>query len=312
VLIRIVVLVIGLAATAAMAEEANPCPNPMSGTVRSGYYDFQFQSWSRASGSGYLFGDCVRNNSTLPLFISWAGLSGFVKQNGGVGYVTIPASTDKQLKLQLPLWYGAGPHKLTVETLFPDTLALLNQPTIPDLAIRRVADPIPASRGRTKPGSPLVSEAEIYVPLSAFERGTTQAEVIRAVEKSPQILRKFTMRFISGPGLSAAGMVTKVVDRCEYQLDSPLDVTNNVAIRFIDDELQRDMFKSLEPHDLASDPGRRPGNWTASIESIRAEPRIAPRQLVERQTRMELVTTSGELVLGSMPVVFYRGERATR
>src|SRR4029077_6488715 len=109
------------------------------------------------------------------------GLSGFVKQNGGVSYVTIPASTDKQLKLQLPLWYGAGPHKLTVETVLPDTLALLNQPPIPDTEIRRVADPVPASRGRTKPVPPLVSEAEIYVPLSAFKRGTTQAEVTQAV-----------------------------------------------------------------------------------------------------------------------------------
>jgi hypothetical protein len=312
VLIRIVVLIIGLAATAAVADDVTPCPNPMSGTVRSGYYDFQFHSWSWASASGYLFADCVRNNSTLPLFISWAGLSGFVKQNGGVSYVTIPASTDKQLKLQLPLWYGAGPHKLTVETVLPDTLALLNQPTIPDTATRRVADPVPASRGRTIPGPPLVSEAEIYVPLSAFKRGTTQAEVIQAVEKSPQILRKFMMRFISRPELGAAGRVTKVVDRCEYQLDSPLDVTSNVAIRFIDDELQRDMFKSPEPHDLASDPGRRPGNWKASIESIRAKLHIAPGQLVERQTRMELVTTSADLVLGSMPVVFYRGESATR
>jgi hypothetical protein len=312
VLVRIVVLVIGLAATAAMAEDATPCPSPMSGTVRSGYYDFQFQSWSWTSASGYLFGDCVRNNSTLPMFISWAGLSGFVKQNGGVSYVTIPASTDKQLKLQLPLWYGAGPHKLTVETIFPDTLALLNQPTIPAASISTVADPDPVSRGRTKPGSPLVSEAEIYVPLSAFRLGATLAEVTQAVENSPQILRKFTMRFISRPGLSAAGRVTKVVDRCEYQLDGPLDVTTNVAIRFIDAELQRDMFKSPEPHNLASDPGRRPGNWKVSIESIRANLHIAPRQLVERQTLMELVTASGDLVLGSMPVVFYRGDGATR
>jgi hypothetical protein len=313
VLIRIVAFAIYLAATAAAADETAPCPSPMSGTVHSGRYDFEFQSWSWSDAASHRFSNCVRNNSaTLPLFVSWAGLMGFVKESGGMSYVTIPASTDKTLKKQEPLWYGAGPQKLSVETIFPDTDALLDQDNNTGSLFRRVADPASADTSRAGEGSPLVSHAELYVPVAAFKPGATLAEIAATVEKSPKILRKFTMQFISRAELGADGGATMIVDRCEYQLDGTLQATSDIAIRIADDGLQRAMFKSSGPHNLAGDPGRRPGHWRFAFEGTEIAPGITPRQLAESRTRMELVTNRGDVVLASVPVAFYSGQRATR
>jgi hypothetical protein len=294
----------------AVAYDSGGCPNPLTGNVRSGRYEFEFQSWSEGQGRGLLFCECVRNKSkSAALFVNWAGLLGFVA-GGDVGFVMNPTPSLKKKIVQLPLWYGAVPTRVDVETTVPDDQAFLRNPGPMGNPIVKAADwriaQSAASADRSLPAPPImVSRSRVSVPARPYGPGWKEADIIQDVEKNPDILRRFDMVFESEPVVNADGVVTGIRDDCVYSLAGPDRLKTPLSLGFSDASLQQEVFGSPAPHALRLDQwtATGPGEARASSSGTRPQANVGVKQLVRRQALMQVM--SGPVVLASVPVTYY-------
>ena len=200
---------------------------------------------------------------------------------------------------------------MDVETVFPDEQARLNRPFDFTHLFQKVADD-PSTASSATGILPISSSATVFVPVFPLPQSMTLAEVMRIVERTPSVLRKFQMRFDSAVATDRkTGKVVSITDHCEYVFDAPPPISialiNSLGLRFADKELQPAVFRSSRPH-LMSDWGGResriPGG-EFSFGGSRSQPNIPSGRLVKQQTIMEIVI-SGDVVLASVPITFYK------
>jgi hypothetical protein len=195
-LIRAIALAASLIVTAAVAAESiSPCPDPMTGTLRSGVYNFEFQSWSWPSGDYFLFCNCVRNNvSNRTLFVSWEGAVTFIPP-GEASWVTNTAPTGQEKRKTVPLWYGAAPHRLDVGIVVPDEQ--LKLPFNEFSGLTQYVATTPDTRIATGL-LPLATFVHAFVPDLPGDLGNgSLQEIAGLITRSPSSLRPFHMNFSS-------------------------------------------------------------------------------------------------------------------
>jgi hypothetical protein len=310
---RAVAALIALFLSAVPAAANDRCPDPMSGSMRVGRYDFEFQSWI---GDQNLAVKCVRNKITSlsPLFVDWDGMVTFVPVND-VNLVRNPATSAKHKTVRWPLWYGARPAREDVDTIVWDEQAFLGAPPGRRSPGLRVADLSFVQAAGVLPPFPeaISSYSRISVPVAAYGPNFRQADIIRNVESNPSILRTFEMAFKSEPLADAAGNVTGVRDHCTYSLTGRGKEKKSLSLRFSDKALQQEVFRSFHPHALSQDQWTPtgPGEARASSGGTRELVNVGAGQLRRMQADMQVVSSGGS-VLASVPIIYYSVEAGAR
>ena len=283
-------MLLGLDCSAARAND-NVCPSKMTNIVKSGQYDFGYQSWSWPESEHFAFCHCVRNYSeSRAIFISWkeAGLIGWPGP-GQVLYAYATAATGTQKKIQAPLWYGALP---TV---------------IGDAKIVRPSDDLPLLQSSGAVGFPDLRDIPDKISNSP-------AALSAYIESNPDKIRTMKMSFESKATVdSDTGLVNSVINTCKYKLSGdPSDFNGRASIyvKFDDPELQRIMFKNDEAVPLgARDHGAEQDRYRlvdGSFQMTGWQPTspTEAKSLLHRETRFLATGRDGTPVLASIPVRF--------
>jgi len=304
-----------------MADSRDVCPNPLTGGGhKSGGYAFEYQSWSWASGDnrpGRSYCHCVRNTTPKrALFINWSevGLSTIIPPDQ-VAYAYFTSSEGSPTHRAVPLWYGAVPDKIDVQTVFNSQTvqtADVAQPGASDVASASAdASRAPSSNGEL--------ETEVVAFLPDLERVAhaaskdpthlTREEIMRSVENNAELLVGFEMKFSSAPKIDTHdGALIALRNACDYQFGKMSIDKQSLyfAMRIRDPGLHRMVFRTSEAMPLRNWPGKRQ-NFEGSED-------LQERQvstLTHSTSTLEIVAIGSDTVLASVDIRYYSVAQAS-
>jgi hypothetical protein len=306
-----------------MADERDVCPNPLSGgRHNSGGYVFEYQSWSWVrpeDNHGRSYCHCVRNNTPKrALFISWSevGLSTIIPPDQ-VAYAYFTSAKGSPIHRAVPLWYGAVPDKVEVQTVFN------SQAT--QSAGADTAQPSASGAASASADAPhaLSSNDELETEVAAFlpnlERVAhaaakdpthlTREEIMQSVENNADFLVGFAMKFSSTPKFDAqSGTLIAVRNACDYQFGKlPADKQSMYfAMRIRDPELHRMVFRTSEAMPLRNWPGK-----PQSFEGLEDLQKSPASTLTNSTSALEIVAIGSDAVLASVDIRYYSVERSS-
>lgn len=314
-----VLLVAAIAFPPTMADSRDVCPNPLTGGGhRSGGYVFEYQSWSWASpdtNHGRSYCHCVRNNTPgRALFINWSevGLSTMIPPDQ-VAYAYFTSSEGSPINRAVPLWYGAVPDKVDVQTVFNSQAVQAEDVAQPGAsgAASSSADVFHALSSNGE----LETEVAAFLPdlervaLGASKDPThlTSKDIMRSVMNNAEFLVAFAMKFSSAPKIDAqTGALLAVRNACDYQFGkiSADKQSMYFAMRIRDPELHRMVFGTSEVMPLRNWPGK-PQKFEGSEDLQKSQ----ASTLTHSTSTLEIVAIGSDTVLASVDIRYYSAER---
>jgi hypothetical protein len=316
-----VLFVAAIAFPPTMADSRDVCPNPLTGGGHnSGGYAFEYQSWSWVSpenNHGRSYCHCVRNNTReRALFINWSevGLSTIIPPNQ-VAYAYFTSSEGSPIHRAVPLWYGALPDKVDVQTVF-------NSQAVQTADAEQPGTSGAASASADAPHA-LSSKGELETEVAAFlpdlERVAhaaskdpthlTREEIKRSVENNAEFLVGFEMKFSSAPKIDTqSGALVAIRNACDYQFGKMAVDKQAVyfAMRIRDPELHRLVFRTDEAMPLKNWPGKR----QAFEGSEERQARLA-QPLTHATSTLDIVAIGSDAILASVDIRYYSVEQSS-
>ncbi|GAB7523652.1 hypothetical protein [Paraburkholderia sp. 2C] len=303
-----------------MADGRDVCPNPLTGGGHnSGGYVFEYQSWSWVSpepNHGRSYCHCVRNNTPKrALFINWSevGLSTIIPPDQ-VAYAYFTSSEGSPIHRAVPLWYGAVPDKVDVQTVFNSQAgqtADSMQPGASGLASASASADAPHALSSN---DELETEVAAFLPdlervahtVSKDPTYLTREQIMRSVEDNAEFLVSFAMKFSSDPKIDTqSGALIAVRNACDYQFGKISADKQSVyfAMRIRDPELHRMVFRTSEAMPLRNWPGKR-----QSFEGSEDLQKHPGSTLTLSTSTLEIVAIGSDTVLASVDIRYYSVE----
>jgi hypothetical protein len=313
-----VLFVAAIAFPLTMADGRDVCPNPLTGGGHSsGGYVFEYQSWSWThpeNDHGRSYCHCVRNNTPQrALFINWSevGLSTFIPPDQ-VAYSYFTSAEGSPIHRAVPLWYGAVPDKVDVQTVF-NSQGMLSADAA-QLNAGGVASTSADAPHALSSNDELETEVAAFLPnlervahaASKDPTYLTSEEIMRSVENNAEFLVGFAMKFSSVPKFDAqSGALIAVRNACDYQFGK-ISVDKQsmyFAMRIRDPELHLMVFHTSEAMPLRNWPGK-----SQSFEGLEDLQKSPASTLTRSTSTLEIVAIGSDAVLASVDIRYYSVE----